>query len=182
MSEATEQPRPDETAAGEEDDLVFDLGSVLPAITDRRGILAALHERCAVSPANAVGSALLISVDGQAPMAREHGQPMANRVREEAYARVATGLAPSCEAGLLDEEVLLVLLEGLAPQAAADAMDAIRVDAGRIVLGARRFPVSYSAAVTGIRADDLPEAIVGRLSRALQRVMMGGGERTEVTD
>ena len=165
-----------------DDDLVFDFDAVMPGIGDRRSILTALHQRCANPMPGSAASALLVSVDGLPPLAREHGVPMANRVREEAYARITCCLAGAFEAGLLDEDLLLLLLEGSDARTAARSMDAIRGEAGRVTLGERSFPVTYSAAVTAVRSDDLPEAIVGRLCRALQRVMMSGGENTVTVD
>ncbi|MEZ5659949.1 MAG: hypothetical protein R3E83_15855 [Burkholderiaceae bacterium] len=175
--------RPDED---DRDDLVFEWGDQTteePPVTalmlgDRRGILGALHERCSRGPAGSA-SALLVSVDGLAPLGRERGQTIATRVRDEAYTRVAARVRNATAAGLIDEEMLLVLFEDRPAQEAADSFEALRDDAGRIQLGESRFAVGFSAAVTEIREDDLPEAIVGRLCRALQRVMMGGGAAIE---
>ncbi|MEZ5653070.1 MAG: hypothetical protein R3E87_21255 [Burkholderiaceae bacterium] len=148
-------------------------------IVDRRGILGALHHLCASSRSAGQGCALMVTVDGLVPLARERGTQVADRVRDEAYTRVSARMADASAAGLIDDEMLLMLFDDAEPERAVAHFMGGREDAGRIRLGDQRFAVGFSAAVTEIRRDDLPEAIVGRLCRALQRVMMSGSDQVE---
>lgn len=167
-------------SAGDQDDVLFEIDEL--ELVDRRSILATLHNRCARLRTGDRVSVAMVSVDGLAPLTREQGPHTAARVQDEAFTRISRLASASGCAGVLDEEMLLMVLDGWDADASATALDDLRAQAGRIRLGTRAFAVSFSAAVTPMAVDDLPEAIVGRLSRAVQRVMMGGGDRTERVD
>ena len=81
-----------------------------------------------------------------------------------------------------DDRILILLEQARIDQAGQIASQvADDFDGAPVAFGSdQTLSVSLSVGVTQLTADDIPEAIVGRLNRAVQRVAMRGGSGVEV--
>lgn len=152
--------------------------SLPTCVVDFATILSGLHRLCDQYKGRNPGSIALIEIDRFA-MIRNGLPGLGCQQLVEAVARRVAQLAgENGSVGHYEDDRILVLLENTrlhaAESTAADITDAFEDEP--VSFGASQMlQVHLSIGVSEQTLDDIPEAIVGRLNRAVQRVAMRGG-------
>ncbi|MGH1358903.1 MAG: hypothetical protein ACRBC3_09085 [Burkholderiaceae bacterium] len=173
--------------ANSKDDLPevsFELGAQIDrsstaAVMSLATILSGLHRLCSRQSKSSRSGALLVEIDGMVRVTRDLPPSACNALVDEMARRIISIARPDFDIGRYEDQRLLLLVDSASVGELESLADEI-TDLFRekpIEFGedqTRQLTVSVGA--TSLTMEDFPEAVVGRLSRAVQRVAMSGGD------
>ncbi|MGB7181208.1 MAG: diguanylate cyclase [Burkholderiaceae bacterium] len=146
-------------------------------VVDFATILSGLHRLCDVQTKTSRASGLLIEIDRIATIAEELNPVATTALIDEVARRIAALLSGDGDVGHYEDQKILVLLASTS-LSSAEALAARIVEdfsAAPMVAGAVKRTISVSVGAVAVTEDDIPEGVLGRLNRAVQRVAMRGG-------
>lgn len=150
-------------------------GSVMSLTT----ILSGLHRLCGRQKKTSRSGALLVEIDGMVRITRDLPPSACNALVDEMARRILSISRPGFDIGRYEDNRLLLLVESASVSELEELADQVAevfrdnpLEFGENLT--RQITVSVGA--TTLTMEDFPEAVVGRLSRAVQRIAMKGGD------
>ena len=152
-------------------------------IVDFATVLSGLHRLCDQLTDRRASCTIIVEIDRLAVIRDDLSEVDSTALIKGVATRIAGIAGAACVVGHYEDDRILMLLEDTrtdeAEQIAGRIVDAF--DGDPVAFGADlTLAVSLSIGITQLTEDDIPEAIVGRLNRAVQRVAMRGGSGIEI--
>lgn len=154
------------------------VGTVVSCTT----ILSGLHHLCSRDTKGRQAGSLLVEIDALARIAKVLTPSKLTDFVDDVARRVAGVIGDAGDVGHYEDRRILVLIEPNGSQSAEALAEAcVEIFVDRPVGNSLDVPrqISVSVGVTSLTEEDIPEAVIGRLSRAVQRVAMRGGNNAE---
>lgn len=157
----------------------------LTGLPNRRHFVSRLQEEIARAHrmTNYQSSVLMLDVDYFKKINDTHGHIAGDQVLREFAAVIRKNLRKVDMAGRLGGEEFAVILPGASPEAATIQAERLRLEirSASFVTDKAVIPVTVSIGVTSIMAsDDAPDAVLGRVDRALYMAKENGRDRVEM--